>query len=425
MTPYDQPTEPLRQLPPQKPGRKGNTLHFLVGGATIIVVLLIVFVAVQILSQVQPPNPMVHNGTNQTKPQPLGKAPWHTSGAQIVDANNQPVRITGVNWFGFETDSFVVHGLDDRSYQDMLNQIKGLGYNTIRLPYSNQLFDGGSVPSGIDYSKNPDLQGLQGLQLMDKIVDYATSIGLRIVLDQHGSDANMQSALWYTFAYPESRWISDWQMLAKHYAGNPLVLGADLHNEPYEPACWGCGKPAIDWQAAAERAGNAILAVNPNWLIFVEGVDCYNYSCYWWGGNLQGVRKHPVQLNIPHRLVYSAHDYPATVYPEPWLKAANYPNNLPAIWDQNWGYIQKDGIAPVWVGGFGSKLASTKDQQWFSSIVNYLGTGVNGFSWTYWSWNPDSGDTGGILQDDWQTVNANKQDILQTIQFSLNGSNTG
>src|SRR5260370_7177829 len=29
-------------------------------------------------------------------------------------------------------------------------------------------------------------------------------------------------------------------------------------------------------------------------------------------------------------------------------------------------------------------------------------------SWTWWSWNPDSGDTGGILQDDWQTVDQNK-----------------
>jgi len=34
-------------------------------------------------------------------------------------------------------------------------------------------------------------------------------------------------------------------------------------------------------------------------------------------------------------------------------------------------------------------------------------------NFTYWSWNPDSGDTGGIVQDDWVTVNQNKQTILQ------------
>src|SRR5258708_18060650 len=107
----------------------------------------------------------------------------------------------------------------------MLDQIKGVGYNTIRLPYSNQLFDSGSKPSGIDYSKNPDLQGLQGLQLMDKIIDYATGIGLHIILDRHRPDAVGQSALWHTTAYPETRWIAVCQMLAIRYKAIPIVLG--------------------------------------------------------------------------------------------------------------------------------------------------------------------------------------------------------
>lgn len=42
----------------------------------------------------------------------------------------------------------------------------------------------------------------------------------------------------------------------------------------------------------------------------------------------------------------------------------------------------------------------------------YTGTGVNGMSFTYWSWNPNSGDTGGIANDDWTTINQPKQDIL-------------
>jgi aryl-phospho-beta-D-glucosidase BglC (GH1 family) len=204
--------------------------------------------------------------------------------------------------------------VDVTMLKELRDQMKSLGYNTIRLPYSNQLFDSGSKPSGIDYSQNPDLQGLRGLQLMDKIIDYATGIGLHIILDQHRPDASGQSALWYTDAYPESRWIADWQMLANHYKDNPMVIGADLHNEPHTPACWGCGQPNIDWQAAATRAGNTILAVNPSWLIFVEGVDCYRGTsdCYWWGGNLEGVKDHPVKLNVPNRLVYSVHDYPAS-----------------------------------------------------------------------------------------------------------------
>lgn len=350
-----------------------------------------------------------------------GTGSWHTNGAQILDARNQPVRIAGINWFGLETASYAPHGLWSRNYQSMLNQIQRLGYNTLRLPYSNQLFDPGSTPNGIDFSLNPDLQGLTGLQIMDKIIGYASQIGLRIILDQHRPDSGGQSALWYTDHYPESRWIADWQMLAKRYAGNLMVIGADLHNEPHFPACWGCGDPGLDWRLAAERAGNAILAVNPNWLIFVEGVDCYQSDCYWWGGNLEGAAAYPVQLNVPHRLVYSAHDYPSSVYNQPWFNASDYPDNLSGVWDKHWGYLVKQDIAPLWLGEFGTRLETTSDQQWLTALVHYLGAGATGINWTFWCWNPNSGDTGGILNDDWTTVNQIKQSYLTPIEFPLAG----
>ncbi len=427
MLPHNQPTEPLTpptktlttkpvESQPPKPGSR-RSRYILLAGLLIVILGTVIGVVAAFWGKGINPTPATGK---------LGQGPWHTDKAQIFDANNQPVRIAGVNWFGFETNSFVVHGLQNRNYKDMINQIKSMGYNTIRLPYSNQLFDKNSIPNDIDYGKNPDLQGLQGLQLMDKIVDYATSNGLHIILDQHRPDANAQSALWYTSAYPESRWISDWQMLASHYKDNTMIIGADLHNEPRTPACWGCGKQDVDWKAAAERGGNAILATNPNWLIFVEGVDCYGAAqgndCYWWGGNLQGVKSAPVQLNVANRLVYSVHDYPASLVEREWFKAADYPQNLPGVWDKYWGYVKKEEIAPVLVGEFGSKLATASDKQWFSSMINYLGTGASGFNWTYWGWTPDSSDTGGLLKDDWQTINQDKQDQLKAIQFSLGGT---
>ncbi len=420
MTLHNQPTLPMT-LPGKRTRRRRPLV---VGGIMVLVALLAALIGTAVFL-----------GTRQLKPvnQALGAGPWHTNGAQILDANNQPVRIAGINWFGFETQTFVVHGLQNRNYKDMLNQIKSLGYNTVRLPYSDQLFDQGSKPSSIDYSKNPDLQGLQGVQLMDKIIDYASSIGLHIILDQHRPDANGQSALWYTDTYPETRWIADWQMLANHYKDNPMVIGADLHNEPHTPACWGCGNQQLDWRLAAERAGNAILATNPNWLIFVEGVDCYgnggvtqggDASCYWWGGNLEGVKAYPVKLNVANRLVYSVHDYPNSVGAKPWFTAPNYPGNLHALWDTYWGYVQKQGIAPVWVSEFGTRLETQQDKQWFSSLVSYLGTGASGFNWTFWCLNPDSSDTGGILQDNWQTVNTAKQNELKAILFPMNSKST-
>lgn len=388
--------------------------------ASILTISVLIMMTACILGQV-----------NVSSAKAAGTGYWHTNGNQILDANNQPVRIAGINWFGFETANYVVHGLWTRKYQDVLDQIKSLGYNTIRLPYSNQLFDAASAPNSIDYAKNPDLQGLTGIQIMDKIISYSGQIGLRIILDRHRPDSGSQSALWYTSAYSEARWISDWQMLANRYKGNSTVVGADLHNEPHAPACWGCGDTTVDWRLAAERAGNAILSVNPSWLIFVEGVDCYGSGgatsgdCYWWGGNLEGAATAPVRLNVANRLVYSAHDYPSSVYPQTWFSDANYPNNLPSVWDTHWGYLYKNNVAPIWVGEFGTTLQSTSDKQWLSTLVDYMGKGATGMNWTFWCLNPNSGDTGGILNDDWTTVNQTKQSYLNPIEFPLDGSSSG
>jgi endoglucanase len=347
-----------------------------------------------------------------------GEGYWHTNGNQILDAAGKPVRITGVNWFGFETD-YAPHGLWTRNYKDMMDQMKSLGFNTIRLPFATQMFDPGAMPGTIDYGRNPDLRGLTPAQVMDKVVGYAGQIGLRILLDRHAVNAGYLSPLWYSNDYPQSRWISDWQMLAQRYQGNTTIIGADLHNEPHEPACWGCGDPARDWRLAAETAGNAILAINPDWLIVVEGVQTYRDQWYWWGGNLMGARDYPVRLNVPHHLIYSAHDYPASVFNQPWFSDPSYPANLPGIWDAYWGYLHKGNTAPVLIGEFGTKLQTASDKQWYDAITSYLGAA--GINFTFWSWNPNSVDTGGILKEDWQTVNEDKMAVLKPLLFPLSG----
>src|SRR5712691_11901137 len=190
---------------------------------------------------------------------PLGGGPLRTDGGNIVDAAGNVVRLTGVNWFGLETSTFAPQGLWARSMNDMLDQIVQAGFNTIRLPYSDQLFDSSSIPNGIDFQKNADLEGLTGPQIMDQVIQRAGERNLKVILDRHRPTAAGQSELWYTDHTSEQRWIDDWVMLANRYRGNPTVIGADLHNEPHGPATWGDGNPLTDWQAAAERAGNAVL----------------------------------------------------------------------------------------------------------------------------------------------------------------------
>lgn len=346
---------------------------------------------------------------------PVAAGYLHTQGTRIVDDAGQDVVLKAVAWTGMETPDFAPHGLQARNWHDMMDQMKALGFNTIRLPFSSDLLHTTSAPKGIDYGLNPDLAGLSGLQILDRIVDYAGRIGLHIVLDHHLSTAGYgtlaDNPLWYDNTHADAQWVADWQALALRYAGAPAVVGADLHNEPFGSS-WGDGS-AKDWRAAAERAGDAILAVNPNWLIVVEGNWTANSLDYWWGGNLTGVATAPVRLALPGHLVYSPHDYGNSVWPQPFFHTADFPDNLPAIFERFWGFIGIQSIGPLWLGEFGSNLTDPLDVQWFSQLSAYLAAHGIGFSW--WAFDPSSTDVGGILEGDWRTPDPVKMAALRPL----------
>jgi len=350
----------------------------------------------------------------QVPPPPAGAANYlHTCGSQIYDAQGRPIRITGVSWFGFETSNMAPDGLWARNWQTVLDQLKVLGFNVVRLPFSDDILQPNARPSGIDYLLNPDLQGLTSLQVMDRIVAGARQRGLRVLLDRHRPSSAGQTDLWYTPQRSEADWIAEWTFLAERYRGDDTVIGADLDNEPRGPATWGTNDPKTDWRLAAERAGNAVLAVDPYWLIFVEGIEHTGSDWYWWGGNLTGVARAPVILNVPNRVVYSPHDYGPDVYPQGWFKSPAFPNNLSGVWDAHWGYIAEQGIAPVVLGEFGGRsVGSDAEGQWHRALVAYLDQHDLGF--ISWALNPDSGDTGGILEDDWLTVDPGKEKLLSS-----------
>ena len=376
---------------------------------------------------------------------------WHTRGSQIVDSENRVVHLAGVNWYGFETTDKVVHGLWAKDYHEILQSIKANGYNTIRLPYSNEMIERPIVPTAIDTNTfNNDLAGLNSLEIMDKIVNGAGSVGLQVILDNHRSSAGNGpevNGLWYSGEYPESAWIDDWTMLAKRYAnvrdanGKAVVVGMDLRNEPHlnpngspgTGACWtgdpakgGCSEDdtAHNWPMAAQRAGNAILKANPNLLIFVEGLDCYDNDCGWWGGNLLGVAEHPVEFAVRNRLVYSPHDFGPNLYPQKWFNGATTRASLYGVWDKYFGYIYNAGMAPLWLGEFGtgnngadaSSDVAGSQGQWFNSLVQY----VNDHSSMGWSYYALNGQDSYSLLDthyDGTPASSKKQQLLARIQF--------
>lgn len=186
-------------------------------------------------------------------------------------------------------------------------QTQSLGFNAFRIPYSNEMLRDDAFVSGVWWGINPDLVGLTPLQCLDKIVEYCGQVGMHIILDRHSSQSDRftQESYWFDRPlrsrsrslfgltplpllcryvpgdpyYTEQRFIDDWVMLARRYR-NTAIVAADLWNEPKMNATWGSGDLASDWRLAAERVGNAIQAVNPDWLLVVEGVG----GATWWGG---------------------------------------------------------------------------------------------------------------------------------------------
>ncbi|MEM7578641.1 MAG: cellulase family glycosylhydrolase [Cyanobacteria bacterium P01_A01_bin.80] len=345
--------------------------------------------------------------------------PLSTRGAKIIDAKGNKVLLRGVNWFGMETETHAPHGLWKRDYQQMLVQIKSLGYNLIRLPYSLEGLRSSEF-SGVDFSigRNRELEGKTPIEIMDVIIEEAQRQDLLILLDSHRLNDKRIPELWYGDGYTETDWINTWLQLAQRYKNQANVIGADLKNEPHGKASWGTDDLATDWRLAAERAGNAIGKINPDWLIVVEGVENnvpgQRLTNHWQGGNLEGVLRYPVRLSRKHKLVYSPHEYGPGVYDQPYFSESDFPQNLLHRWQIGFHYISSQSRAPIFVGEFGGRLADNpKEAVWLSKFVKYIDK--KNLSFAYWSWNPNSEDTGGILLDDWKSVDEPKQQLVSQL----------
>ncbi|MBD2200432.1 cellulase family glycosylhydrolase [Calothrix anomala] len=350
--------------------------------------------------------------------------PLSTLGAKIVDARGKQVLLRGVNWFGMETETHVPHGLWQRDYKEMLSQMKMLGYNLIRLPYSVAGLRAPDI-NGVEFNigSNIEFQGKTPLEVMDLIVQEAERQGLFILLDSHRLNDQRIPELWYGDGFTEADWIDTWKLLAERYKNQTNVIGADLKNEPHGRASWGTNDLATDWRLAAERAGNAILSINPNWLIIVEGVENnvpgQKLKHHWQGGNLEGVKRYPVRLTNRRKLVYSPHEYGSGVFNQPYFSESSFPKNLIPRWQIGFNYISTQNIAPILIGEFGGRQVDNISPEgiWQNEFVKYIQK--HNLSFAYWSWNPNSADTGGILLDDWQNYDRAKQQLLSQLLPSM------
>ena len=125
--------------------------------------------------------------------------------------NEERFHLKGLNWFGFETSDYVVHGLWQVSMDSLFDFITKNKFNAIRIPFSVELaLNPLTKPKSttISYKLNMDLINKTALEILDLLIDKAANRGIVILLDQHRLAANDGiSELWTNSTYPEDKII--------------------------------------------------------------------------------------------------------------------------------------------------------------------------------------------------------------------------
>lgn len=384
----------------------------------------------------------------------------HAEGSRLYDKDGNEVWLTGANWFGLNCTENAPHGLYAAEADPFLKAVADHGINVIRFPISSELLlswmNGKpnavqSVQAWGDETQGFNLDFLEddgktiknSLEIFDLLIEKCKKYGLKCFIDvhsPHSDNSGHNYNLWYGKAgITTDLWIETLAWTAERYANDDTILGYDLKNEPHgkgqegdEAAKWDGSTDENNWGYAATKCANAILKVNPNALIFIEGVeqsmsgamegdywgmpdrrDNSPYTGAWWGGNLRGVREYPV---IPDsgtsQIVYSPHDYGPSVYDQTWFaKDFTEQTLLDDYWYDTWAYINQENIAPLLIGEWGGHMDDGKNQKWMCLLRDYMIK--NHINHTFWCLNPNSGDTGGLLGTDFVTWDNDKYALFE------------
>jgi endoglucanase len=369
-----------------------------------------------------------------------------TSGSQIVDSTQTPVRIVAATWRGADNRNAAPLGLDQTNYRTLLSRTLAAGFNTVRiLTCDAAILNNDAVTTNFSATLNPDLASLSINHLLAALVDYCATIGLRVIIvSQSNEGGNPQkqgmqvNGLWYDAGgtsdgsdgnvhvgtITDATFQAVWQTRASLFANKPAILGYDLRAKPqgYANQCtWG-DNGVNDLRAMYQRVGQAIQAIDSGPLIFCQGPQNVNGSFNNVGaaseGDLSIADQFPVVLTTANKVVYAVNEYPATVAGS----AAGIDNGSAYITRmQNiWGFLISQNIAPVFVAECGCSMQVTNEQSWGSTFITFInGTATNGpsfvsnqqgigFAW--WDLEPLTGSTAGSfgLISDWTAGSFNQ-----------------
>ncbi len=380
-------------------------------------------------------------------PEPTTDDWLYVKGNKIVDKDGNEVWLTGINWFGYNTGTNTFDGLWAGDMNTSIQEIANHGFNVIRVPFSAELilqWSAGEYPdANFNQATNDYLVGMDSLQIFEYFIGQARANGLKIIIDIHSAETNASGHminLWYTEKISTEDYLFALSWMADRYKNDDTIIAYDLKNEPhgkhYEgdaAAIWNDSTSDNNWKYVAERAAQAVLSKNPNALVMVEGIEIYpkdikangdyssqnedDYYYNWWGGNLRGVADYPVDLGeYQNKLIYSPHDYGPTVYQQPWFEGDfTYESLLEDCWYDNWLYISEEEIAPLLIGEWGGFMQEP-NLEWMTYMRQLIGEYK--LHHTFWCFNANSGDTGGMVLDDFTTWDEEKYEFVKVVLWN-------
>ena len=371
----------------------------------------------------------------------------HAEGSRLYDMNGNEVWLTGANWFGFNCSENCPHYLWSADADDCLDEIADRGINVIRFPISTELilswmngtpnkvssFSANADPAyriNADFCEADGKTPVDSMQVFDIMMRKCKERGIKAFIDIHSphtDNSGHNYNLWYgketadgTMVTTEL-WIESLVWIAEKYKNDDTLIGYDLKNEPHGKgqegvlaAKWDGSTDENNWAYAATKCAEAILDVNPNALIFIEGVeqsmsgamegdywgmpdrrDNSPYIGAWWGGNFRGAREYPiVPKQGTSQIVYSPHDYGPSVYAQTWFdKDFTEQTLLDDYWYDTWAWINAEDVAPQLIGEWGGHMEGD-NLKWMLLLRDYMIK--NHINHTFWCLNTNSGDTGGL-----------------------------
>lgn len=370
-----------------------------------------------------------------------------TDGNKIVDMKGNQVWMTGCNWFGYNTGTNLFDGVWNCNLKESLAGIANRGFNIIRMPFSAELllqWKNGKYPSAnYNQALNSELNGKNSLQIFDYVLDLCEEYGIKVMIDIHSANtdaAGHNYPVWYTDKISAAQFKEALVWIADRYKDDDTIVAYDLKNEPHGKgsenvrAIWNDSNDPNNWAKVAEDVGRAILDVNPHALIVVEGIEIYptniksnnftstndkDYDTTWWGANLKGVKDYKIDLGSAERnkqLVYSIHDYGPVVYKQPWFETDfTFESLYKDAWHDYWLYIVEENIAPVFIGEWGGFMEGD-NLKWMTYFRQLLAE--KHLNFTFWCYNANSGDTGGLVKDDFKTWDEDKYAFVKEVLWT-------